>query len=81
MARSDLPHIKRLRANIKGLDDAGRTHRQNCPACRQAHKLKRSELVCDVGWQWVKDLHGATRRLERALTDDSGQLHGQVALW
>jgi hypothetical protein len=81
MARSDLPYVKRLRANVTGLENAGREHRKHCPKCRYAHQVKRSELVCDTGWEWVKDLHKATRAVERALLDDGGQLHGQVALW
>jgi hypothetical protein len=81
MTRSDQPHIKRIRANITGLIKAGREHRKNCPKCKRARKLARTDLFCDTGWQWVKDLHREQRRLERALLDDGGQLRGQAALW
>lgn len=81
MGTTYLPHIKKIRANIKGLEKAGREHRMHCPACRRARRLKRHDLVCDDGWAWTKDLHRETRRLERAMLDDAGQLAGQVALW
>lgn len=60
------PHIRQLRANVKGLKDMGRRHRKMCARCANAHVVRKPELGCDIGWEIEKNYWRNVRALQRA---------------
>jgi hypothetical protein len=74
-------HIRKIRANIAGLEKWLKIHRRMCPKCRAAHVVRQPSLSCDTGWAFVKDLHREHRQLERQLEPADAARTGQLALW
>ena len=81
MSRRRQSPVQLARANLDGSKAAYAGHRKLCPTCGAAWRMRVPHATCDVGWQWVKDIHRFERELERLTEMTPEELTGQLALF